>query len=78
MNYTFFRERDGPPRFASPGSFEFNFSMKWKELYAQHERKKADLQMEFDDAVSKMEMDESSALMEHQTQLMREGISEND
>ena len=68
------REREAPPRFATPGSFEFNFAQKWKELYAQHEQQKKLLDMQFQDAVSKLEMDEVNARMEHQTAMMREGV----
>lgn len=73
-NNDYIKEREAPPRFASQGSFEFSFAQKWKELYKQHDQRKKQLEDEFQDAVARLELDESTALMEHQTAMLREDL----
>jgi hypothetical protein len=67
------REREQPPRFAQPGSFEYEFGLKWKTLYQLlHEQQEA-LKKNFEEEVVKMEMDMEAALMEQHTAMLRQG-----
>ena len=70
---TYFRERQQEPKFASPGSFEYSFGQKWKELYMVEEQQKEELKKQMDDAVHKLEMDMESALQEHTLMSHRQG-----
>ena len=67
------REREQPPRFAQPGSFEYEFGLKWKTLYQMLQEQQELLKKNFEDEVSKMEMDMEAALMEQHTALLRQG-----
>ena len=69
-----FREREQPPRFAQPGSFEYEFGLKWKTLYQMLHEQQELLKKNFEDEVSKMEMDMEAALMEQHTALLRQGL----
>jgi NOPS (NUC059) domain len=67
------REREQPPRFAQPGSFEYEFGLKWKTLYQLlHEQQEA-LKKNFEEEVVKMEMDMEAALLEQHTVMLRQG-----
>jgi len=69
-----FREREQPPRFAQPGSFEYEFGLKWKTLYQMLQEQQELLKKNFEDEVSKMEMDMEAALMEQHTAMLRKGL----
>ena len=69
-----FREREQPPRFAQPGSFEYEFGLKWKTLYQMLQEQQELLKKNFEDEVSKMELDMEAALMEQHTALLRQGL----
>ena len=67
------REREQTPRFAQPGSFEYEFGLKWKTLYQMLQEQQELLKKNFEDEVSKMEMDMEAALMEQHTAMLRQG-----
>jgi len=69
-----FREREQPSRFAQPGSFEYEFGLKWKTLYQMLQEQQDLLKKNFEDEVSKMEMDMEAALMEQHTAMLRQGL----
>lgn len=68
------KQREQPPRFAQPGSFEYEFGLKWKTLYQMLHEQQELLKKNFDDEVSKMEMDMEAALMEQHTALLRQDL----
>lgn len=68
------REREQPPRFAQPGSFEYEFGLKWKTLYQMLQEQQELLKKNFEDEVGKMELDMEAALMEQHTALLRQGL----
>jgi len=68
------REREQSPRFAQPGSFEYEFGLKWKTLYQMLQEQQELLKKNFEDEVSKMEMDMEAAVMEQHTALLRQGL----
>jgi len=69
-----FREREQPPRFAQPGSFEYEFGLKWKTLYQMLYEQQELLKKNFEDEAGKMELDMEAALMEQHTALLRQGL----
>ena len=68
-----FREREQPPRFARMGSFEFEYGRKWQQMYLHHQSEEENLKRQFEENVSKLELDMANGYMEHQTQMLREG-----
>lgn len=73
MKFLCDRDREQPPRFGSPGSFEFEFGQKWKALYKMHKEQEELLRRNFDEEVRKLEMDQETALLEQQAVMMRQG-----
>lgn len=69
----FFRDREQPPRFASPGTFEYDVGLKWKELYKKRIESEEAIKRQFDEEVKRMELEMSHFQMEHQASLMRQG-----
>ena len=76
MNTCFlcYREREQNPRFAPPNSFEYEFGLKWKELYMMHNEAVDNLKRQFQENVIKLEIEQANAQMEYQTQKLREGL----
>jgi hypothetical protein len=68
------KERENPPRFASPGSFEYDFGQKWKEIYQMEVRQQEQLKMQMEEACTKLELDMETAQHEHQTMLLRQDL----
>jgi len=67
-------EREFPPRFISPSSFEYTWAKKWRDLYIEEEDKKARLDQELRDSRYKLELEMESALQEQEALKMREGL----
>lgn len=69
------KDREKDPRFAPPGSFEYRFAQRWKELdeleKQQHERVKK----EMEDARMKLESEMEGAMYEFQADQIRQGIN---
>jgi len=67
----FLQERETPPRFARPNSFEFEYGQRWKALYELHQQKedalKKELELEKEKLIAQMEY----AKYEHETELLR-------
>uniref|UniRef100_A0A8D2H610 Non-POU domain containing octamer binding n=1 Tax=Urocitellus parryii TaxID=9999 RepID=A0A8D2H610_UROPR len=61
-NQQFHKEREQPPRFAQPGSFEYEYAMRWKDQGYHKE------------AYEKLEMEMEAARHEHQVMLMRQDL----
>ncbi|XP_021352601.1 non-POU domain-containing octamer-binding protein-like isoform X2 [Mizuhopecten yessoensis] len=65
------KDREKEPRFAPPGSFEYRFAQRWKELdeleKQQHERVK----QEMEDARIKLEAEMEGAMYEYQAEQIR-------
>ena len=67
------REREQTPRFCQVGSFEYEYGLKWKELYQRQREEEELLKRQFEESVGKMEMEMANAYMEHQTAMLRQG-----
>jgi hypothetical protein len=68
------KEREQPPRFAQPGSFEYEFGLKWKTLYQMLQEQQELLKKNFEEEVAKMELDMDAALMEQHTAMLRQDL----
>ncbi|KAL6039927.1 hypothetical protein STEG23_004344 [Scotinomys teguina] len=70
-NQQFHKEREQPPRFAQPGSFEYEYSMRWKALVERKKQQQDQVDRNIKEAREKMEMEMEVARHEHQVMLMR-------
>ena len=68
-----FREREQPPRFAQPGSFEYEYAMRWKALIEMEKQQQDQVDRNIKEAREKLEMEMEAARHEHQVMLMRQG-----
>ncbi|XP_070568232.1 non-POU domain-containing octamer-binding protein-like isoform X2 [Ptychodera flava] len=73
-NATFHKEREGQPRFATPGTFEFEWGNRWKQLYELEEEQLEQLKKQQRDGREKLEVDMENAHHEHQAMLMRQDL----
>lgn len=69
----FCRERETPPRFAQPGSFEFEYSQRWKSLDEMEKQQREQVAKNMKDAKDKLESEMEDAYHEHQANLLRQG-----
>lgn len=68
------REREQKPRFAQPGTFEFEFSSRWKALDEMEKQQRDQVDRNIKEAKEKLEAELESAKHEHQLMLMRQGV----
>ncbi|XP_077977854.1 non-POU domain-containing octamer-binding protein-like isoform X2 [Glandiceps talaboti] len=73
-NLTFHKEREGVPRFAQPGTFEFEWGNRWKQLYDLEDEQLDQLKKQQQDAREKLDVDMESAHHDQQTMLMRQDL----
>ena len=57
-----------------PGSFEYEFGQRWKQLYEMETKEKERLKKEMEDAVEKLEMEMGSAQHDHHANKLREEL----
>ena len=71
----FFREREQEPRFAHPGTFEYEFGLRWRQI-EELEKERHDLvRKETEEARLKLEEEMQSALYEYQAEQIRQGTA---
>jgi len=73
-NPEYMKERQSGPRFAAVGSFEFEYGLKWKQLYELFDKKKEMLEKELNDEKSKLEEQIEYAKYQHETEMLREQL----
>lgn len=61
------------PRFAQPGSFEFSFASKWKQIVEMEKSQMEQVKRNVEEAKMKLEGEMETAQMEHQEELLRKG-----
>lgn len=69
------REREQLPRFAQPGSFEYEYAMRWKALMEMEKQQFEQVDRNIKEAQEKLEQEMEAARHEHQVMLMRQGES---
>ncbi|NP_001080735.1 non-POU domain containing, octamer binding L homeolog [Xenopus laevis] len=68
------KEREQPPRFAQPGSFEYEYAMRWKALIDMEKQQQQQVDRNIKEAQEKMEIEMEAARHEHQVMLMRQDL----
>lgn len=71
-NQAYNKEREQVPRMAAPGSFEYEFGNRWKQLYLLEEKQRANLERQIEEQRAKLEMEMGQAQIEHQAMLLRQ------
>lgn len=69
------REREQPPRFAHPGSFEYEYSQRWKSLDEMEKQQREQVEKNIREAREKLEGEMEDAYHEHQANMLRQGRS---
>ncbi|KAM3596411.1 uncharacterized protein V6R79_014006 [Siganus canaliculatus] len=67
-------ERDEPPRFARPGTFEFEYSKRWKSLDEMEKQQRQQVEKNMQEAREKLESEMEDAYHEHQANLLRQDL----
>ncbi|KAJ8247144.1 hypothetical protein GJAV_G00259260 [Gymnothorax javanicus] len=73
-NQLFHKEREQPPRFAQPGSFEYEYAMRWKALLDMEKQQYEQVERNMKEAREKLEAELEAAQHEHQVMLMRQDL----
>ncbi|KAK3872549.1 hypothetical protein Pcinc_015163 [Petrolisthes cinctipes] len=77
-NPEYVKERQQGPRFAHPGSFEYEYGLKWKQLYELFDKKRDALDKELNDEKRKLEEEIEYAKYEHETEMLREQLRQRE
>ncbi|TSK28206.1 Splicing factor, proline- and glutamine-rich [Bagarius yarrelli] len=72
-NPNYQKEREQPPRFARPGTFEFEYSQRWKSLDDMEKQQRQQVEKNIREAREKLEAEMDDAYHEHQANLLRQG-----
>ncbi|XP_017291827.1 splicing factor, proline- and glutamine-rich isoform X2 [Kryptolebias marmoratus] len=73
-NHKYQAERDQPPRFARPGTFEFEYSKRWKSLDEMEKQQRDQVEKNMREAREKLESEMEDAYHEHQANLLRQEL----
>ncbi|XP_078093928.1 splicing factor, proline- and glutamine-rich [Mustelus asterias] len=68
------KEREHPPRFAQHGSFEFEYSQRWKSLDEMEKQQRDQVEKNMREARDKLENEMEDAYHEHQAMLLRQDL----
>ncbi|XP_062866599.1 paraspeckle component 1 isoform X2 [Trichomycterus rosablanca] len=68
------KEREQPPRFAQPGTFEFEYSSRWKALDEMEKQQRDQVNRNIQEAKEKLEAEMETAKHEHQLMMMRQDL----
>ncbi|XP_061762793.1 non-POU domain-containing octamer-binding protein [Nerophis ophidion] len=73
-NQQYHKEREQPPRFAQPGTFEYEYAMRWKALMEMEKQQFEMVDRNMKEAQEKLEAEMGAARHEHQVMLMRQDL----
>ncbi|XP_051839052.1 splicing factor, proline- and glutamine-rich-like [Antechinus flavipes] len=68
------KEREKPPRFAQHGTFEFEYSQRWKSLDEMEKQQREQIEKNMKAAKDKLESEMEDAYHEHQANLLRQDL----
>ncbi|XP_043573781.1 splicing factor, proline- and glutamine-rich-like [Chiloscyllium plagiosum] len=68
------KEREHPPRFAQHGTFEFEYSQRWKSLDEMEKQQREQVEKNMREARDKLENEMEDAYHEHQAMLLRQDL----
>ncbi|CDQ72772.1 unnamed protein product [Oncorhynchus mykiss] len=74
-NHNYHKEREEPPRFARPGTFEFEYSKRWKSLDDMEKQQRQQVEKNIREAREKLEGEMDDAFHVHQANMIRQGKS---
>jgi len=72
----YFRDREAAPRFAQPGSFDAEFSQRWKQLYELEKQQRDQLESQIVEARERLLEEEQFAAKDWQTAQLRRELEE--
>ncbi|XP_061615195.1 splicing factor, proline- and glutamine-rich isoform X2 [Phyllopteryx taeniolatus] len=67
-------EREEPPRFARPGTFEYEYSKRWKSLDEMEKQQRQQVEKNMQEAREKLESEMEDAYHEHQANMLRQDL----
>ncbi|XP_018327582.1 hrp65 protein-like isoform X2 [Agrilus planipennis] len=70
-NEDYYREREMTPRFANPGTFEYDYAKRWKDLHEKYKLKMTSLKSELFYEEQKLEADMIAAQYDHETDRLK-------
>ncbi|XP_040280305.1 splicing factor, proline- and glutamine-rich isoform X2 [Bufo bufo] len=73
-NHMYQKEREIPPRFAQHGSFEYEYSQRWKSLDDMEKQQRQQVEKNMKEAKEKLESEMEDAFHEHQANLLRQDL----
>ncbi|KAG8225554.1 hypothetical protein J437_LFUL002071 [Ladona fulva] len=73
-NPEYLKSREVGPRFAAPGSFEYEYGTRWKQLFELRKQKEEALNRELKMEEEKLEAQMEYARYEHETEMLREQL----
>ncbi|KAM6970365.1 non-POU domain-containing octamer-binding protein [Aplochiton taeniatus] len=73
-NQQYHKERENPPRFAQPGTFEYEYAMRWKALMNMEKQQYQQVDRNIKEAQEKLEAEMEAGRHEHQVMLMRQDL----
>uniref|UniRef100_A0A672RKT1 Splicing factor, proline- and glutamine-rich-like n=1 Tax=Sinocyclocheilus grahami TaxID=75366 RepID=A0A672RKT1_SINGR len=73
-NPSYQKEREQPPRFARPGTFEFEYSQRWKSLDDMEKQQRQQVEKNICEAREKLEGEMEDAYHEHQANMLRQDL----
>ncbi|XP_025097461.1 paraspeckle component 1-like isoform X3 [Pomacea canaliculata] len=73
-NEQYKKEREKEPRFAPPGSFEYEFGMRWKQLDEMEHKRIEQVKKDTEEARIKLEDEMQNALYEYQAEQIRQDL----
>ncbi|KAJ8000003.1 hypothetical protein DPEC_G00200300 [Dallia pectoralis] len=73
-NPNYQKEREEPPRFARPGTFEFEYSQRWKSLDDMEKQQRQQVEKNIREAREKLEGEMDDAFHEHQANMIRQDL----
>ncbi|XP_056154721.1 splicing factor, proline- and glutamine-rich isoform X2 [Lampris incognitus] len=68
------KEREEPPRFARPGTFEYEYSKRWKSLDEMEKQQRQQVEKNMREAREKLESEMEDAYHEHQANMLRQEL----
>ncbi|XP_028819374.1 splicing factor, proline- and glutamine-rich isoform X2 [Denticeps clupeoides] len=73
-NQKYQKEREHPPRFAHRGTFEYEYSQRWKSLDDMEKQQRQQVEKNIREAREKLEAEMEDAFHEHQANMLRQDL----
>ncbi|TNN32659.1 Paraspeckle component 1 [Liparis tanakae] len=70
----YYKEREQTPHFAQPGTFDFEYSSRWKALHEMEKQQREQVDKNIREAKEKLQAELEAAKHEHQLMLMRQDL----